>query len=363
MLLEDMILKKMIKYMGITAATLLAVAPIAMPVISSATETTVKADAVSGVNQADVQTWLGEVKNQVTIKKGNSLLQTEDYDTFYVVGSDGIFYFRPEELTSSSIIFNMYQDKSRNPTNDLFASFNDNANKDNLFFNNDSVRVIATATANNGSISGNLAPADINKVLQSGSGVTFHVSLRYAAGDTHGWWDFAGDKMIATTLGSKNVVVTAEGCGKGTDNNTNNGTNQKNNQTTETTAPGSSYSGAFSPSVDAKLYDDKGVATSAMLPKFSAWKMDRQMTLNGVTYYRVANNEWIKKSDGLEVFPVVQTVTTKQQAQLYTSTGKLVTDRALAPNTAWYSDRSAEINGQYMHRVATNEWVAASNIK
>lgn len=93
MLSEDTILKKMIKYMGITAATLLAVAPIAMPAMSSATETTVKADVASGVNQADVQKWLGEVKSNVTIKPGNNLLTSEDKQSGYVMGGNGVFCF------------------------------------------------------------------------------------------------------------------------------------------------------------------------------------------------------------------------------------------------------------------------------
>jgi len=350
MLLEDMILKKMIKYMGITAATLLAVAPVAMPVISSATETTVKADAASGVSQADVQKWLGEVKNQVTIKSGNNLVRSEDMEMGYVMGSDGIFSYGTDQLTPQSPVFDRYADASKNLTNDLFASFNDNASGDDLFFNNRNIGVLMTATANDGSISGNLKPADINKVLQSGASVTFHVKLAYVAGEPKGH-DFYGNDATPTILGSKDVVVTV---GAGSES-----TGDQNNQKPTT---GINHDGIYSTTVDAKLYDDNGKATSTTLPKSSLWKIDRKLTVDGTTYYRVAPNEWIKENDGIEIFSDVTTITTRRQAKLYTSAGKEITDRSLASNTAWYTDRVAIINNVHMHRVATDEWVSFDDL-
>ncbi|WP_164506027.1 SLAP domain-containing protein [Companilactobacillus insicii] len=45
------------------------------------------------------------------------------------------------------------------------------------------------------------------------------------------------------------------------------------------------------------------------------------------------------------------------------SKGQLNKIRALASNTSWVTDKTAMINGVKMYRVATNEWVAASDIK
>jgi len=46
------------------------------------------------------------------------------------------------------------------------------------------------------------------------------------------------------------------------------------------------------------LYTDKGdQATGRGLGPVSSWKTDQMQTLKGVTYYRVATNEWIKSSD------------------------------------------------------------------
>ncbi|WP_338215225.1 SLAP domain-containing protein [Companilactobacillus muriivasis] len=112
------------------------------------------------------------------------------------------------------------------------------------------------------------------------------------------------------------------------------------------------------------LYTEDGaVVKDRALGKNSTWKADKLMTLNGVQYLRVATNEWVKLSDGLEIESLNSAVTTKNQARLYSADGKLVSDRALAPNTAWRTDRKATINGKTMYRVATNEWVAAADLK
>lgn len=113
-----------------------------------------------------------------------------------------------------------------------------------------------------------------------------------------------------------------------------------------------------------QLYTDDGnLIKNRALGKDSSWVGDKMMTLNGVRYIRVATNEWAKLDDGLEITSINETVKTKNQAQLYTATGEIVKNRALAGNTAWYSDRVATINGQKMYRVSTNEWVAANDIK
>lgn len=114
--------------------------------------------------------------------------------------------------------------------------------------------------------------------------------------------------------------------------------------------------------------EGKAVRNRALMANTS-WAVDKQMTLNGTTYYRVATNEWVKVSDGAEITitesaVVNRTVRTSGNSakRLYTSTGQLVGNRALAANTPWFSDKSAVINGQKMYRVATNEWVSANDL-
>jgi len=62
-----------------------------------------------------------------------------------------------------------------------------------------------------------------------------------------------------------------------------------------------------------------------------------------------------------EVFS--KTVTTNKQATLFTDEGKKITNRALIENSSWRVDKAAVINGQKMYHVATNEWVAASDVQ
>lgn len=87
------------------------------------------------------------------------------------------------------------------------------------------------------------------------------------------------------------------------------------------------------------------------------------MTINGAEYYRVATNEYVKASDVYKYTPLQTVATTngKNLTPVYNSRGQVIIDRALDTNTPWYTDRSATIKGQKMYRVATDEWIKASD--
>jgi len=138
----------------------------------------------------------------------------------------------------------------------------------------------------------------------------------------------------------------------------------------ETATPGTAYSTIFTLSKDAIISNDKGTPVLISgtrdfkkLPAGSSWKVDRKMFMYGETYYRVGNNTWIDKNEGTEKAANPNVVTTKNQAALFTKNGEKVNNRALAANTAWYTDKNAIINGQKMYHVATNEWVSANDVK
>lgn len=59
----------------------------------------------------------------------------------------------------------------------------------------------------------------------------------------------------------------------------------------------------------------------------------------------------------------VVTTTNGSYKRLYTLEGKMITNRALGTNSQWYTDQYATVNGEKMYRVATNEWVKASDVK
>lgn len=57
----------------------------------------------------------------------------------------------------------------------------------------------------------------------------------------------------------------------------------------------------------------------------------------------------------------VATVHQGVTARLYTQNGSLITNRALAPNTAWQVGKISNINGVTMYQVSTNEYLKASD--
>ncbi|MBL3530931.1 SLAP domain-containing protein [Companilactobacillus zhachilii] len=113
-----------------------------------------------------------------------------------------------------------------------------------------------------------------------------------------------------------------------------------------------------------KIYDKSGkLNNDVVLSEGSSWIIDQSLTINGVEYYRVATNEYVKASDVYKYTPL-QTVATTNGTNLtpvYNSRGQVIIDRALDTNTPWYTDRSATIRGQKMYRVATDEWIKASD--
>lgn len=116
---------------------------------------------------------------------------------------------------------------------------------------------------------------------------------------------------------------------------------------------------------NAPLYSTEGkVVNDRALAKGSNWFTDKTLVLDGTTYYRVSTNEWVKASDVYEFTTVNKTIQTsaKTAKSLYDTKGNVISDRALAAGSSWFADRKATINGKQMYRVATNEWVLASDL-
>jgi len=142
--------------------------------------------------------------------------------------------------------------------------------------------------------------------------------------------------------------------------------------------------GTFSDKPTVKLYTKSGdlVNDRALTPD-SFWKVNQVLIKKdsdgtNSQYFRVANNEYIKINDGYVYNENHDVIFTNDLTKLYNSHGKLVTDRVLAKNTNWSIDKKStdilessqgslvanngDSNGPLMYRVATNEWVRASDI-
>ncbi|CAJ1201636.1 hypothetical protein [Companilactobacillus nantensis] len=58
----------------------------------------------------------------------------------------------------------------------------------------------------------------------------------------------------------------------------------------------------------------------------------------------------------------IVTTNSGEYFHLYTIEGKDITNRGLSGDSKWYTDQYATINGEKMYRVATNEWVKATDV-
>ncbi|CAJ1193876.1 SLAP domain-containing protein [Companilactobacillus nantensis] len=131
------------------------------------------------------------------------------------------------------------------------------------------------------------------------------------------------------------------------------------------------------------LVDDQGQAiTSTFLPNNSSWKLGSTKQLNGVTYYQVATNEWIA-ANNLNISNQAQTTQTQAQAQssyetqvansgqtgttkwttaVVNSQGQAVSGVMLPAGSVWNVGPTVTINGASYIQIATDEYVAASNL-
>ncbi|WP_201782117.1 SLAP domain-containing protein, partial [Companilactobacillus nantensis] len=114
------------------------------------------------------------------------------------------------------------------------------------------------------------------------------------------------------------------------------------------------------------LYKAENVLiTKETLAPSSSWITDRETyVINNTKYYRVATNEFVNADDVYVYSPVNMVVTTHadKYTTLYTAKGAEVTNRTLSNDSSWKVDSITYINGDKYYRVATNEFVKASDV-
>lgn len=112
------------------------------------------------------------------------------------------------------------------------------------------------------------------------------------------------------------------------------------------------------------------------LPSGSEWKIFEMSTWgDGEIYYRVDDADWINAADTtlLSVTQATAENSIRKPAKsiirvrdkiayLTRLDGTPVKNRALAPNTPWYTDKVTIINNHVMYRVATDEWVSRDDL-
>ena len=109
-------------------------------------------------------------------------------------------------------------------------------------------------------------------------------------------------------------------------------------------------------------FRNTGTVKDRGLEKSTDWYTDRYAFFQGEWHHRVATHEWIHNDNVVEYQNINGVVHANETAALYNSKGKKTTDRALAKNSAFLTDKKATIDGKLMYRVATDEWVDADTV-
>lgn len=101
------------------------------------------------------------------------------------------------------------------------------------------------------------------------------------------------------------------------------------------------------------------------LAKGTDWFSDEVTSVDGLEYYRVATNEWIRANDVYVYIPSNRIVTIKndRSARLKDAQDDLIGNRALGNGTSWKSDRVTKFDNKTYYRVATNEFASIDDIK
>ena len=121
------------------------------------------------------------------------------------------------------------------------------------------------------------------------------------------------------------------------------------------------------PNVQIYALDDKSAMQSLgerELPNGTNWYSDQMVNIDGVNYYRVATNEYVKATQVYPYESVELTIETHdlEDKPLYDAAGQLVETRKLAAISDWFTDRLITINGEKYYRVSSGEFVKASQV-
>jgi len=114
----------------------------------------------------------------------------------------------------------------------------------------------------------------------------------------------------------------------------------------------------------ATVYDVSGTASKQTMPVDESFKADQKLVRDGTVYYRIEPNKYLRAKDVYLYDDVKGDVRTYSDSykRLINAKDDQVRNRALAAGSDWYFDRRAELDDQEYYRVATNEWVANTDV-
>lgn len=108
-----------------------------------------------------------------------------------------------------------------------------------------------------------------------------------------------------------------------------------------------------------QVYNTEGNTIDETVAPDVDWHSDKKMLLNGITYYSLATDKWVKDSDAYIFFANNADVRTYQgdYVQLTDGNNGKILGRELQAGSDWYTDRIAIFDGEKYYRVATSEFV------
>ena len=110
-----------------------------------------------------------------------------------------------------------------------------------------------------------------------------------------------------------------------------------------------------------QVYNTEGNTIDETVAPDVDWHSDKKMLLNGITYYSLATDKWVKDSDAYIFFANNTDVRTYQGNYVKLTDGNngKILSRELQAGSDWYTDRIAMFDGEKYYRVATSEFVKA----
>jgi len=106
------------------------------------------------------------------------------------------------------------------------------------------------------------------------------------------------------------------------------------------------------------LYNERGEQLSISLPANMSYKADRIVSINGIQYYRVATNQFVPFTAVREYSNIDIQITTNSVTPVYDKFGRVL-NIALPANAIYKVDRVVYINGIRYYRVAINMFIKA----
>lgn len=400
-------MKKSIKYAGIAAATLLAVAPVAAPVVSSTSETAVKA-ATTDTNTTNMNSYAGQFvdstlsQDAITNVSEFGKMSLANFNTDYL-------QFAPYTLNDNDATYTALSKSDTAKATATVSAVTSNGTKVssatelNTYLQDPKTKAVTFTVAFNYNDTNSTAASAITKTFTVTKAAVTHTADLTSAAISY---DKTANVAYGTSAADYKLVASANLSVKD-----NNGTELTSNSS-DTVTPSisrefyTSYNDAYNQKHGIKVPTFKKENTSyyqvvkgtfkadsafaTFLTNHKNTPADYGLTVNGTTltgsytdptsFQTKTNTDGAKKSFTLireikvgskeaaswTTSDIDGVVTTKSDNSFYTlnnDNNETVSNRGLGANTAWLTDKvRTNANGDKQYRVATGEWIDANNV-